>query len=88
MFVVVLALSHAFSIGGQADGDRLAARLGRLELEVERAQAVRAIKDLQHSYAQYAQFGLWSDMAALFADRAEFMDGKTHQEEGNITLIR
>ncbi len=50
--------------------------MDRLALEVERVNAVRAVKELQHSYAQYAQFGLWSDMAFLFSERAEFNNGK------------
>lgn len=32
---------------------------------------MRAVKRLQETYAQYSQFGLWSDMAALFADDAQ-----------------
>jgi alkyl hydroperoxide reductase subunit AhpF len=37
---------------------------------------VRAVKELQHSYAQYAQFGLWKEMASLFSNPAEFTNGK------------
>ncbi|HET9267531.1 MAG TPA: nuclear transport factor 2 family protein [Vicinamibacterales bacterium] len=35
---------------------------------VERAESVRAVKALQRTYAQYSQYGLWNEMAALFAD--------------------
>src|SRR5689334_4893030 len=35
---------------------------------VERAESVRAVKALQRTYAQYSQYGLWEEMAALFAD--------------------
>jgi hypothetical protein len=35
---------------------------------VERAESVRAVKTLQRTYAQYSQYGLWTEMAALFAD--------------------
>ena len=75
-WVVLLALPFTFSFGAQKDGASPSARVARLGLEVERACAVRAVKELQHSYAQYAQFGLWSDMASLFAERAEFVNGK------------
>jgi len=75
-FVILLALSHAFSFGAQNSGASPSARVDRLALEVERANAVRAVKELQHSYAQYAQFGLWSEMALLFAERAEFINGE------------
>ena len=39
-----------------------AARVARLSLEVQRAEDIRAVKKLQIIYAQYAQFGLWSQM--------------------------
>ena len=39
-----------------------------LARDVERAEAVRAVKTLQRTYAQYSQYGLWNEMAALFAD--------------------
>src|SRR4051794_1367799 len=40
---------------------------------VERAEGVRAVKDLQSSYAQYAQYGLWNEVAALFARDGSFV---------------
>ena len=39
----------------------------RLARDVERAEAVRAVKNLQRTYSQYAQFGLWDEMSSLFA---------------------
>ena len=53
-----------------------AARVSRLAQNVERAESVRAVKRLQETYAQYSQFGLWTDMAALFADNAQLSYGK------------
>jgi hypothetical protein len=44
-----------------------------LARDVSRVESVRAVKDLQRSYAQYAQFGLWQEMADLFADDAELV---------------
>jgi hypothetical protein len=41
-----------------------------LARDVERAEAVRAIKTLQRTYAQYSQYALWNEMAALFAGDA------------------
>lgn len=62
----------ALAIPSQAqDGTDLA----RLARDVDRAQAIRDIRDLGGSYAQYSQFGMWNDMAGLFADKAEFIDG-------------
>jgi len=46
-----------------------------LARDVERAEAVRAVKTLQRTYAQYSQYGLWNEMAALFADDARLTIG-------------
>ena len=53
-----------------------AARVHQLAQNVERAESVRAVKRVQETYAQYSQFGLWTDMAALFADNAQLSYGK------------
>ena len=52
-----------------------AADLARLSLEVQRAEDIRAVKRLQITYAQYAQFGLWGQTASLFAGNAEAIYG-------------
>jgi hypothetical protein len=49
-----------------------------LARDVERAESVRAVKNLQYAYAQYAQFGLWNEMGALFARDAVLDAGDTH----------
>ncbi len=41
-----------------------------LARDIERLESLRAVKDLQRNYVQYGQFGLWSDMAALFSENA------------------
>jgi hypothetical protein len=41
--------------------------------DVERAEGVRAVKNLQASYAQYAQFGLWKEAGALFSREGSFI---------------
>jgi len=38
--------------------------------EVSRTESVRAALNLQRSYAQYAQYGLWNEVGALFAPDA------------------
>ncbi len=38
-----------------------------LARDVVRAESIRDIKNLQRTYAQYAQYGLWNEMAGLFA---------------------
>ena len=54
------------------------ADLARLSLEVQRAEDIRAVKRLQVSYAHFAQFGLWSEMALLFTSDAEVVYGADH----------
>jgi hypothetical protein len=44
--------------------------------DVEHTEGVRAVKTLQSSYAQYAQFGLWNEVGALFTrDGSLVFDG-------------
>lgn len=54
----------------------LADRVARLERDVVRADAVRQVKRVQHAYAHFAEFGLWDQMADLFADRGVLQIGK------------
>jgi hypothetical protein len=51
--------------------------LDSLARDVSRTESVRAVTNLQRSYAQYAQYGLWNDAGALFAEDATFtFDGQ------------
>ena len=52
-----------------------AAKVARLALEVQRAEDLRAVKRVQITYAQYLQFGLWSQAASLFTGNAEAIFG-------------
>lgn len=50
--------------------------LNELARDVDRTESVRTVKALQHTYAQYAQYGLWTDVGALFtADGSFEFDG-------------
>ncbi len=49
------------------------AALDALARDVERTEGVRAVKDLQSAYAQYAQYGLWNEVGALFAPDGSFV---------------
>jgi len=40
--------------------------------DVARIEGVRAVLNLQRTYAQYAQFGMWNDAGALFTPDATF----------------
>jgi hypothetical protein len=52
-----------------------AQRLAQLADDVERAEAIRAVKRLQLAYAHYSQFGLWDEIAGLFAETGEVVYG-------------
>jgi hypothetical protein len=56
-----------------------------LEARLDAAEAVRAVKRLQHAYGHYLQAGRWNDAAALFTagGSAEFPDGKA---QGNAAI--
>ncbi|KAL2109494.1 hypothetical protein VUR80DRAFT_2374 [Thermomyces stellatus] len=64
-----LLLALACSVG--------AVLLSTLERDVTRLESVREIKDIQKSFAQYAQFGQWREMAELFVE-----DGIVHWGRG------
>ena len=44
-----------------------------LARDVDRIESMRAVKNLQRTYAQYSQAGLWNEMAELFAANATFL---------------
>jgi len=43
--------------------------------DVTRLESLRTVKDVQRAYAQYSQFGLWSDVADLFAAQGKILWG-------------
>ncbi|MXO67089.1 nuclear transport factor 2 family protein [Altererythrobacter endophyticus] len=65
-------------IGAPAQAEPPAsAELAALDRDVSRTQSLRAVKDLQRFYAQYAQFALWPEMADLFSQDATLIWGET-----------
>src|SRR5690606_14608839 len=76
MFAALAALICVSSpVRAQSGPSAEVVRVDRLAQNVERAESVRHVKRLQETYAQYSQFGLWDEMAALFADDAELIRG-------------
>jgi SnoaL-like domain len=67
--VVASGLVPPRSAHGQTSLDELAR-------DVDRAESIRAVKQLQRTYAQYSQYALWSEMADLFADDASYAFGE------------
>ncbi|MCP5145983.1 MAG: nuclear transport factor 2 family protein [Gammaproteobacteria bacterium] len=47
--------------------------LDDLARDVDRAESIRAVKQLQRTYAQYSQYGLWKEMADLFASNGRYV---------------
>ena len=71
----LILFAACFSARASDEVDSLARDLDRIE-------SVRHIKDLQRAYAHYAQFGLWTEMAGLFAADGKFIRG-TELAQGN-----
>jgi len=69
VMLILFSFSGVFAFGA-SNGDN-AAKLARLSLEVQRVEDLRAVKRVQIAFAQYLQFGLWSEAASLFAENAE-----------------
>lgn len=78
--LMALGAVHVVVAGDSSPNMSPAARVHRLAQNVERAESVRAVKRLQETYAQYSQFGLWTDMAALFSDNAQLSYGKDSEQ--------
>ena len=83
--LVTLGAMHVVVAGDSSPSLSAAARVQRLGLNVERAESVRAVKRVQETYAQYSQFGLWTDMAALFVENAQLSYG-TDNEQGRQAI--
>src|SRR6478609_980096 len=66
--LLVLLMACCPPMAGAADAT--AAGLAQLEASTRGAEAVRAVKRLQHAYTHYLNDGLWNDAADLFADGA------------------
>jgi hypothetical protein len=49
--------------------------ISKLARNVLRLESIRQVKNLQRTYAHYAQYGLWNEMASLFARDASFIRG-------------
>src|SRR5690606_41957943 len=63
--LVLLAATFAVALTAPVRAD---VALDELARDLDRTESIRAVKTLQSSYAQYAQFGLWNEVGALFAE--------------------
>src|ERR1043166_3858258 len=85
--LLALAARHVVIARDSHPSLSVAARVNRLAQNVERAESVRAVKRVQETYAQYSQFGLWTEMAALFTDDAQLSYGADN-EHGRQAIER
>jgi hypothetical protein len=67
LLVLLMILACAYA--------RAADDVDTLARDVDRLESLRQVKDLQRSYAHYAQFGMWDEMAGLFVRDASFIRG-------------
>ena len=65
----ILICASATALDQRTDLIDLQPRIFQLQANVERAEAIRSIKRLQYAYGHYAEYGLWNDLADLFADK-------------------
>ncbi len=83
---LVLALALGAVAGAQAPADPPDS-VDSLARDIARLESLRAVKDVQRSYAHYAQFGLWDGMADLFAANGRIVWGD-QTLEGKAVIAR
>ena len=86
--VCASALALALVAGAQAAPAVGTGDLAALARDVDRAESVRAVKDLQRTYAQYSQFGLWRQMSLLFTADGVADFGEGAQIQGRDAIAR
>jgi hypothetical protein len=80
--ILSLCILCCAAVMSAEDGAKLAnlqQRIARLDAGVRKAEAIRAVKRLQHAYGHYAEQGLWHDFADLFAE-----SGVGHYPSGQL----
>ncbi|MEO8099238.1 MAG: nuclear transport factor 2 family protein [Acidobacteriota bacterium] len=67
---LILIASTLSTVSAQTRAPSRMERMDRLEVGVEREEAIRAIKRLQHTYNGYLDNGLWNEIASLLSSNA------------------
>jgi hypothetical protein len=70
---LLAATSLAMPVARAADAGAMT--LDALARDTERAESLRAAKNLQYAYSHYAQYGMWNEMGALFSSDGETIWG-------------
>jgi hypothetical protein len=63
-------------------------RIEALGRDVERAESLRQIKNLQILYTQFAQFGLWDEIGGLVSDDVELVSNDTVAFKGRADFVK
>jgi len=79
--------AHAQDVAATTGG-RQTEEVEQLARDVERANSLRDVKNLQYSYSQYAQFGLIDEIVGLFSSNASITVVDTGQVHTGPAAIR
>ncbi len=85
-FAVVFMALVTPVVAAQAQQPPSQEQISEVARDVARMESLRAVKTLQRTYAQYAQFGLWADMADLFASNGKVVWG-SETIEGRDAIV-
>lgn len=73
--VVVVLTAMSLPVAGQSAAP-VAERAAQLERDTVATEGLYAVRRMQVQYSQFAQLGLWQEMADLFAQRGTLIHGK------------
>lgn len=77
--------SSSASLSGAAFTAEQLQQLARLSVELRQQAALRAVKRLEHRFAQMMSAGRWQEAAELFGDEAELIHGE-HAYQGKQAI--
>ena len=83
--VPALAQGRGELLSVAADSPERIEALGR---DVERAESLRQIKDLQSLYTQFAEFGLWDEVGGLLSDDIELVSNDKVAFKGRVDFVQ
>ena len=83
--VPALAQGRGELLSVAADSPERIEALGR---DVERAESLRQIKDLQSLYTQFAEFGLWDEVGGLLSDDVELVSNDKVAFKGRVDFVQ
>jgi hypothetical protein len=82
--IVLVLLAPAAATQAQAPSPN---QIDELARDVTRLESLRAVKTVQRTYAQYAQFALWGEMADLFSANGRIVWGDK-EIKGRAAIVK